>query len=56
MDKKEWVVGVNTAMFDGIDTEAAFQTIQQAGFRYVELAYNEGYVGNISPALFSDLV
>jgi len=53
VDKKEWVVGVNTAMFDGIDTEAAFQTIQQAGFRYVELAYNEGYVGNISPALFS---
>lgn len=47
-------VGVNTAMFDGIDTEIAFQTIQKAGFRYVELAYNQGYVGNISRELFSD--
>jgi sugar phosphate isomerase/epimerase len=47
------IVGVNTAMFDGIDTEIAFRTIREAGFGFVELAYNQGYVGNISPQLFS---
>lgn len=47
-------IAVNTAMFDGHDTETAFQTIRECGFSAVELAYNQGYVGNISPALFSD--
>ncbi|HIB1592777.1 TPA: sugar phosphate isomerase/epimerase family protein, partial [Salmonella enterica subsp. enterica serovar Muenchen] len=46
-------VGVNTAMFDGHDTDIAFATIFEAGFHYVELAYNQGYVGELSPDLFS---
>ena len=46
-------LAVNTAMFDGHDLELAFSTIQQAGFHYVELAYNEGYVGNLNPSLFT---
>ncbi|MEC5344899.1 sugar phosphate isomerase/epimerase family protein [Brenneria populi] len=48
------LVGVNTAMFDGLDTETAFATIKEAGFQSVELAYNQGYVGNLNPALFSE--
>ncbi|RPH30162.1 sugar phosphate isomerase/epimerase [Buttiauxella warmboldiae] len=47
------LIGVNTAMFDGLDTDTAFATIAQAGFQYVELAYNQGYVGHLSPKLFS---
>ncbi|EBY0806008.1 sugar phosphate isomerase/epimerase [Salmonella enterica subsp. enterica serovar Berlin] len=46
------VIGVNTAMFDGVDPDIAFSTIRQAGFRYVELAYNQGYVGDMPPELF----
>lgn len=41
------VIGVNTAMFDGLETDVAFSTIKKAGFRYVELAYNQGYVGDM---------
>ena len=48
------VIGVNTAMFDGIDPDIAFATIRQAGFRYVELAYNQGYVGDMPPELFGE--
>lgn len=48
------IVGVNTAMFDGIDADIAFRTIKEAGFHYVELAYNQGYVGNITREMFSD--
>ncbi|CCG86084.1 sugar phosphate isomerase/epimerase family protein [Erwinia piriflorinigrans] len=48
------VVGVNTAMFDGLDADVAFYSIREAGFHYVELAYNQGYAGNLSPALFSE--
>ncbi|QCT19080.1 sugar phosphate isomerase/epimerase [Jejubacter calystegiae] len=44
--------GVNTAMFDGVEPEVAFSTIREAGFRYIELAYNQGYVGNLDPSLF----
>ncbi|MBS0847156.1 sugar phosphate isomerase/epimerase family protein [Citrobacter sp. JGM124] len=46
------VIGVNTAMFDGLDTDIAFSTIKKAGFHYVELAYNQGYVGDMPPELF----
>ena len=46
------VIGVNTAMFDGLDTDVAFSTIKKAGFHYVELAYNQGYVGDMPPELF----
>jgi sugar phosphate isomerase/epimerase len=48
------VIGVNTAMFDGVDTDVAFRTIREAGFRYVELAYNQGYVGDMPPELFQE--
>jgi sugar phosphate isomerase/epimerase len=48
------VIGVNTAMFDGVDTDIAFSTIRLAGFRYVELAYNQGYVGDMPPELFQE--
>jgi Sugar phosphate isomerases/epimerases len=46
-------IGVNTAMFDGLDPDIAFATIAEAGFHSVELAYNQGYVGGLSPELFS---
>lgn len=46
-------VGVNTAMFDGLDPDIAFSTIKKAGFNAVELAYNQGYVGNLSASLFT---
>ncbi|MGK3126317.1 sugar phosphate isomerase/epimerase family protein [Candidatus Pantoea formicae] len=49
----QFEIGVNTAMFDGWDNDIAFSTIQKAGFRYVELAYNQGYVGDMPPELFS---
>lgn len=47
-------IGVNTAMFDGVETDSAFRTIKKAGFKYIELAYNQGYVGDMPPELFSD--
>ncbi|ELK6655997.1 sugar phosphate isomerase/epimerase [Citrobacter freundii] len=50
----KFVVGVNTAMFDGWDLETTFSVIKTAGFDYVELAWNQGYVGNLNPELFSD--
>lgn len=48
------LIGVNTAMFDGLETDIAFRTIKEAGFRYVELAYNQGYVGDMPPELFGE--
>lgn len=48
------LIGVNTAMFDGLETDVAFRTIKEAGFRYVELAYNQGYVGDMPPELFGE--
>lgn len=48
------VIGINTAMFDGLEADVAFSTIRQAGFGYVELAYNQGYVGDMPPALFGE--
>ena len=47
------IIGVNTAMFDGVDPDIAFSTIKKAGFHFVELAYNQGYVGEMPPELFS---
>ncbi len=47
-------IGVNTAMFDGLDMDVAFSTIKKAGFHYVELAYNQGYVGKMPPELFGE--
>lgn len=47
------IIGTNTAMFDGIELPKAFATLAAARFTSVELAYNEGYVGNLSADLFS---
>lgn len=46
------IIGVNTAMFDGLDLETAFRTVHETGFKTIELAYNQGYVGDMDPALF----
>ncbi len=46
------VVGVNTAMFDGVEPDVAFRTVRDAGFSFIELACNQGYVGRLDPSLF----
>ncbi len=46
------VFAVNTAIFDGHDPDIALRMIHEAGFKRVEFAYNQGYVGNLDPALF----
>lgn len=46
-------LGVNTSIFDGHDMEVAFSLIKQIGYEYVELAYNQGYVGDLDDSLFS---
>lgn len=48
------MIGVNTAMFDGLEMDVAFSTIKKSGFHYVELAYNQGYVGDMPPELFGE--
>lgn len=53
MSKTLTQLAVNTAMFDGHDLAHAFTIIAETGYRYLELAYNEGYVGNLNPTLFS---
>ena len=53
MDNK-LIIGVNTAMFDGWDLDTTFAVIKKSGFKFVELAYNQGYVGNLNAALFED--
>lgn len=51
---QQLIVGVNTAMFDGIDQETTFRIVHETGFNVIELAYNQGYVGNLDPALFGE--
>lgn len=46
-------LGVNTSIFDGHDMDLAFGVIRELGFDYVELAYNQGYVGDLDDSLFS---
>lgn len=46
-------LGVNTSIFDGHDMDVAFSLIKQTGYKYVELAYNQGYVGDLDDSLFS---
>ncbi|XXN66108.1 sugar phosphate isomerase/epimerase family protein (plasmid) [Enterobacter ludwigii] len=46
-------LGVNTAIFDGHDMDLAFGIIRELGYDYVELAYNQGYVGDLDDSLFS---
>lgn len=45
-------LGVNTSIFDGHPMDVAFSTIKQLGYDYVELAYNQGYVGDLDDNLF----
>jgi len=46
-------LGVNTSIFDGHDMDVAFGIISQLGYEYVEVAYNQGYVGDLDDSLFS---
>ena len=45
-------LAVNTSIFDGYDLETTLATIKKCGFNFFELAYNQGYVGNLSQDLF----
>ncbi|MCW9710463.1 sugar phosphate isomerase/epimerase [Avibacterium sp. 21-586] len=46
-------LAVNTSIYDGYDLETIFCSIKKCGFNYFELAYNQGYVGNLNQDLFS---
>lgn len=46
-------LSVNTSIYDGYDLEIALHSIKTCGFDYFELAYNQGYVGNLNQDLFS---
>lgn len=45
-------LAVNTSVFDGYDLDTTFATIKKCGFNFFELAYNQGYVGNLNQDLF----
>lgn len=45
-------LAVNTSIFDGYDIETTFSTIKKCGYNFFELAYNQGYVGNLNQELF----
>lgn len=47
-------LAVNTSIYDGYDTEMVFASIKKCGFKFFELAYNQGYVGNLNSSLFSN--
>lgn len=47
-------LAVNTSIYDGYDIEVVFASIKKCGFKFFELAYNQGYVGNLNSSLFSD--
>ncbi|MDU8924893.1 sugar phosphate isomerase/epimerase family protein [Pasteurellaceae bacterium LIM206] len=46
-------LAVNTSIYDGYDLDTTFKSIKNCGFDYFELAYNQGYVGNLNQDLFS---
>ncbi len=46
-------LAVNTSIYDGYDIETTLASIKKCGFNYFELAYNQGYVGNLKQDLFS---
>ncbi|KGQ24127.1 sugar phosphate isomerase/epimerase family protein [Gallibacterium anatis] len=46
-------LAVNTSIYDGYDLDTIFNSIKKCGFDYFELAYNQGYVGNLNQDLFS---
>ena len=45
-------LAVNTSIYDGYDLETTFASVKRCGFDYFELAYNQGYVGNLNQDLF----
>lgn len=45
-------LAVNTSIFDGYDLDTTLATIKKCGFNFFELAYNQGYVGNLNQDLF----
>lgn len=47
-------LAVNTSIYDGYDLDTVFSSIKKCGFDYFELAYNQGYVGNLNQDLFSE--
>ncbi|WP_032093081.1 sugar phosphate isomerase/epimerase family protein [Necropsobacter rosorum] len=47
-------LAVNTSIYDGYDMETALASIKKCGFNYFELAYNQGYVGNLKQDLFGE--
>ncbi|PJG84444.1 sugar phosphate isomerase/epimerase family protein [Conservatibacter flavescens] len=46
-------LAVNTSIYDGYDLDTTLASIKKCGFDYFELAYNQGYVGNLNQDLFS---
>lgn len=45
-------LAVNTSIYDGYDLETTLSSIKKCGFNFFELAYNQGYVGNLNQELF----
>ncbi len=45
-------LAVNTSIYDGYDLETTLASIKKCGFHFFELAYNQGYVGNLNQDLF----
>lgn len=45
-------LAVNTSIYDGYDLETTLSSIKKCGFSFFELAYNQGYVGNLNQELF----
>ncbi|MCW9717172.1 sugar phosphate isomerase/epimerase family protein [Avibacterium sp. 21-599] len=46
-------LAVNTSIYDGYNIEDIFSSIRKCGFKYFELAYNQGYMSNINQELFN---
>lgn len=47
-------LSVNTSIYDGYHLSTILKSIKKCGFHYFELAYNQGYVSNLTEDLFSD--
>lgn len=50
----DFKLSVNMSIFDGYNIDEALASVKSCGYQYFELAYNQGYVGNIDPILFSE--
>lgn len=45
-------LAVNTSIYDGYDLETTLSSIKKCGYNFFELAYNQGYVGDLNQDLF----